>query len=933
MTCRETKTYILVSDDETWLLCTDSFVPNRYQTAPHVANGYFGQSLPAEGAGYWIQRAENGTYAKNTWPLDQPRAVFGTISGFWNLQPNVTYAGSPENLQRGGESVIAGIPNWTGLTITSISGEQYLPGIPRSSVEHYSQCLSSRDGIVHTNVTWRPARNSSCIFQLNYTVLAHRTRINLGLVRLDITASGETEFQITDILDGAGAVRSEFVSKAFEPLGALIWTSVKPQGISNVTAWVVSVVEFESTDQVMLHQARQTRIDATSTPGVSTNASTVAQRWRFRLKLGNSLTVYKHVGIASSDHFQERTHEVALSSALRAKGIPWEALLQEHIQTWKQAWESADIIVPKARELQRAARASLFYILASLPEEKHHFANSIHVGGLSSDSYAGLVFWDAETWMYPSILALHPSYVPAINDYRSRLLGQAIRNAQSYGYSGSLFPWTSGRYGNCTGTGLCKDYQYHLNTDICQSHWHFFLQTRNMTWLAEAGWPIIKNVADMFAAYVMLNTTTGRYETILLSEPDEFAYNKNNGAFTNVGIKKLLGEWAPSAARLLNITIPPNWTDIADSMEVPYNSNDNITLAFTGMDGEWKVKQASTILLQYPLGYWTSLQQIRNDITYYSAANIPGGPAMTWSIFSIVEAQHQSEGCAAYTYLLRSYEPYIREPFYQFSEIAMDRDQDNPAFPFGLNPAFPFLTGAGGFLQTLTHGLTGLRPHFDFFRLDPVLPPQLQDGVIIKGLKWQGSNFDVKIGPKTTIITRKMVGKSPTAVALVQVRGHIYRIAPGQSISVDTRRPDRGISGGNLALCSRAVWSDSDYLPQNYPLSIVDGSNSTSWQPVAPQAASVIIDLGQDQMVSGVTLIWGLIPPREFGLRGRRLNQEAFYDLAVDHHVQISAPYKPEEAHLVQIRELNVTAIRFRGRQGTYGDERNGATVAEVVVF
>jgi hypothetical protein len=54
------------SDDETWLLCTDSFVPNRYQTAPHVANGYFGQSLPAEGAGYWIQQAENGTYAKNS---------------------------------------------------------------------------------------------------------------------------------------------------------------------------------------------------------------------------------------------------------------------------------------------------------------------------------------------------------------------------------------------------------------------------------------------------------------------------------------------------------------------------------------------------------------------------------------------------------------------------------------------------------------------------------------------------------------------------------------------------------------------------------------------------------------------------------------------------------------------------------------------------
>ena len=31
--------------------------------------------------------------------------------------------------------------------------------------------------------------------------------------------------------------------------------------------------------------------------------------------------------------------------------------------------------------------------------------NSISVGGLTSDSYAGLVFWDAEIWMQPGIAA------------------------------------------------------------------------------------------------------------------------------------------------------------------------------------------------------------------------------------------------------------------------------------------------------------------------------------------------------------------------------------------------------------------------------------------------------------------------------------------------------------------------------------------------
>lgn len=41
-------------DSDTWTLSTKQFIANRYQNSPYVANGYFGQRLPAEGVGYWI---------------------------------------------------------------------------------------------------------------------------------------------------------------------------------------------------------------------------------------------------------------------------------------------------------------------------------------------------------------------------------------------------------------------------------------------------------------------------------------------------------------------------------------------------------------------------------------------------------------------------------------------------------------------------------------------------------------------------------------------------------------------------------------------------------------------------------------------------------------------------------------------------------------
>jgi hypothetical protein len=59
-------------------------------------------------------------------------------------------------------------------------------------------------------------------------------------------------------------------------------------------------------------------------------------------------------------------------------------------------------------------------------------------------------------------------------------------------------------------------------------------------------------------------------------------------------------------------------------------------------------------------------------------------------------------------------------------------------------------------LQVFTHGLTGFRFRKDVFFLNPTLPPQLgPDGIIVKGMKWQGAIFDVQVGLENTTITRR----------------------------------------------------------------------------------------------------------------------------------------------------------------------------------
>ena len=463
------------------------------------------------------------------WPLDQDRATFGTITGFYDVQPKLAHAISPGNLKRGGESVISGIPDWAGLTVTD-NGKSYHPNVSASSLESYSQSLSIRNGIVHTNVTWKPHEgDENPRYQLNYTILAHRTRLNLGLIRLDISVDRDASFKLTDIIDGAGAVRADFNEKSHED--DHIWTSVKPVGINYVTAYVSSNVQFQGQDS---KSAKDSQHDGADYPWVSKNDSTIARTWDWNLQKDNTLTVFKYIGLSSNMAFPETPLAVATNAALQASQTSWSTLISEHTNKWEEVWADADILIPGDEDLQIRTRASLFHLLTSVVPEHNPgkidsrnpmAEHSVMVGGLSSDSYGGLIFWDSEIWMYPTLLALHPEYSTSINNYRETLLDQAIRNAQFYNFSGALYPWTSGKFGNCTGTGLCTRYQYHLNADIALSHWQYYQQTGDLKWLAERGWRVIKAVADMFAFYVKPKGDTGMYETIDISEPVGFTPN------------------------------------------------------------------------------------------------------------------------------------------------------------------------------------------------------------------------------------------------------------------------------------------------------------------------------------------------------------------------------------------------------------------------
>ncbi|BGP14872.1 hypothetical protein JCM10213_003772 [Rhodosporidiobolus nylandii] len=862
---------LVAGQDDQWTLSTADLQRDAWQVQPYVANGYIGQRIPAEGFGYKEftpinQTAHDGTQG---WPLFTPRQASSMVAGFYDHQDSTEGTNFPE--VPGGQEPISTLPTWSSLYLT-INNQTYSTLTPDTQISNWTQSLSVQDGVVSTSLKWTPEVSSSAV-SLEYTIIAHRDWPNVAAVKLQVDGLQEgSSVAVTDVLDGAGAWRTDFVSSGPVPnTSSTHHTAVSPVGVPNVTAYEVSVLSL-STGTV----SSDAGANCLGGDVLSTNASTSAQCLRLlSLPSGGSLTAVKYVGIASTDAFPGTELQTALEAAQMAADKGWEELLLSHRAAWGTIWEEGDIEIPgeENEELQLATRATLFHLLSNVRSGNESTGlgdNSIAPAGLTSDSYAGQIFWDADTWMYPGLLALHPSYAESVVDFRYRQLGQAQQNAASYNLSGALYPWTGGRTGKCTGVGPCYDYEYHLNSDIALAAWQYYAATGNQTWLEEKGWPLVQSIAEMFASFVVYNETTGKYDTYNETSPDEYSNHRNNSAMINGALSITLRQ-ASELGALVNFTAPAEWASIEQNITILSDPQSGILLEFDGFNGTTAVKQADVVLLTYPFEYSRSTTLALSDLDFYSLATSPNGPGMTYSVFSIIASELSPIGCASYSYFLQSAQPYSRAPYYQFSEQTNDVYATNG----GTNPAWTFLTGHGGFLQTLTHGFTGYRFRTDRLYFDPVLPPQLTN-YTLKGLKWHGDSFDVNVQTANTTITRRsggIDGNVTVEIAARNAQPGTYSLAAGESLTIPTASTNGTLIPNNLAQCATVLGNDtrfnlaegsSSIVPGEFGLSAVDGANATTWQPLTADPTALVVDLGSEKTIQALHMNWGSEPPKAY---------------------------------------------------------------------
>jgi trehalose/maltose hydrolase-like predicted phosphorylase len=792
-------------------------VPGAAPAAPPRAHGEEGAASPykltatSTGSNYAPTFTGDGVLGVRVPPAGQGYApgsvpALSELAGFY-AQPK------GEVQQR------ANIPTWSTLVFGE-GGKSFAPN--GSGTSDWRQRLDLRTGVIATSAKWKgPGGHRT---DLRYEVLTDRARPNVGLVRLKLTPHWSGTATVDDRFDGKPAELNvenkpggltEGVGQGVEAGGQ--WETVRAVGTG---------VEATLADRLVAGA----NLAATATPLEPKEPMSVGRRLSFPVTAGQTYTVTKYVDVESSEESGDHA-AAAREGAATAAGLGWKSLLDENAAAWGKLWRARIEVLGDA-SLERKVDASQFYLWSSTNEGVDW---SVSPAGLSSNGYNGHIFWDAETWMFPSLLAQHPELAAGMDAYRFERLAAARAHASATGFDGARFPWESALDGTeqipppvrLNSEGL---YEQHIVADVALAQWQYYLATGDTQWLAEKGWPVISGAAEFWAGRAQ--GSGGAFHITHVTGPDEENPNVTDEAYTNVAAKTVL-EDATAAAKIVGAPAPASWSKIAAGLVVPVDQKLGIHPEFQGYGGQL-VKQADVTLMQYPWQFPMSKKVAQADLNYYVPRSDPEGPSMTDAVSMIDAASVGTPGCSTYVFTRRSYEPFIKDPFDQFSETRT-------------GGAFTFMTGIGGFLQEFLYGYSGLRWEPNAVAINPTLTSQLP-GIVLHQLHWRGRTFNVKIGPKQTTVTLESGSPLP-----IKTDGKTVHASASRPLTIKTARPDLTPTTDPLR-CQAAKATTS--APGTPPLAAVDGSPATAWSPTS-LPGTLTVPLSGVHRISSASLRWG----------------------------------------------------------------------------
>lgn len=452
-----------------------------------------------------------------------------------------------------------------------------------------------------------------------------------------------------------------------------------------------------------------------------------------KVEKGKTYTFTKYIAMSRENWGGDPKATLDLAKAARASGF--DKLLAAHQAAWHELWKS-DILVDGDANVQKAVHSDLYYLLSNTT-----VGTAWPMGACAlTPNYAGHAFWDSDSWVFPSLLLLHPERAKPIVMFRQRTLEPARARAKQYNVEGTMYPWESDPE---TGVDHTPYFAYevyreiHVNADIAIAQWQYYLATDDKAWLKQYGWPVISGIAQFWVSRVTYDKDHDRYEIHHVTSPDEAYNDVPNDSFTNAAARKALNI-AVNAAKIVGEKPDPKWVEIAAKMYVPFKESEQRHLDFDESVPHDKITWMGSSLawLMYPnLDLPMSPQVRKNDFDFQlNELKVHGDdPNEMMMVMLAVAAAEVGDAKTAGEWIQRNLVGFLKPPFNVRTETAA-------------NNAGYILATSAGFVQSFVYGLTGLR--IDDKGLTEAYAPALPlewKSLTLKHITFRGKHYDITI--------------------------------------------------------------------------------------------------------------------------------------------------------------------------------------------
>jgi len=550
------------------------------------------------------------------------------------------------------------LPEWSRFQLT-IGGRDYSLKDGRHKLRH---CFDFRTGEVTLRDSWQYATGKTA--EIRISLLLPRIAPCTGFIGVEVDSPDAVELRF--------GLNAQPAAEQFE------------SGFTVERGNVLLAIHRTREERREIRQALWWEVSGASVHVCAPTATASAPRGKMRL------SVIHMVGASLQNAVMANEDPLLALDAILAAGEKEMRLRND--REWHRLWAKAVLPPVTNRKAMKAYLAGQYYLLASLSDNPQPTGPL----GVSKIGWRGLVFWDADLWVCRAILPVWSEFARAHLEYRFAGLEQARRHAAETGFQGARYGWCSDDRGIERAHPHYLE-EIHINIWIALAFWEYYQETKDLHFLEERAWPVLRGIADFFASRAV-RESDGKLHIRNVIGPDEAVAEFGAGAcddhhLTNLGASYVMN-WACMTARILGNEPPESWEAFEKGIFLQRPGADGVIPEFTGYSGQG-IKQADVILAFCIFKRDTDAATVRRNIEYYHQRIMGYGPFMNAQVECCLRMRtgDREREWAAMENVQRQ---YTRGPHYLLFECRAPENKNSV-----------FLTAIGGILHTLVYGYYG----------------------------------------------------------------------------------------------------------------------------------------------------------------------------------------------------------------------------------